>query len=338
MLRLTIAAAFMAGACGLLLAHAQTSVMQGTNARTPASPTSLEPDDPFALPRTPDGRPDFQGIVWDANFFAYLQGGAGNAPITLPEAQARPAFERAIAPLLASPLLALDPEAEDLIRGVNGFPLVRGERRTRMLVIPANGRVPFTDAARVELATAMPQPKLDNPEERDLMERCITPVGGFPPTAALSPAPNTRQFIQTPDHVVVHSEYFDQARIVPFATSFAPGVAASPHGQSFAWWDGDTLVIETTGMPPVQRRRGPIPALIVNSDATVIERYTRVSLDELLYQFTIEDPKVYAAPWLAEFSFYSAPFRMYPSECHEGNHSLPNILRGQRMEDERPGK
>ena len=81
-----------------------------------------------------------------------------------------------------------------------------------------------------------------------------------------------------------------------------------------------------------------IPAYIVNADARVIERYTRVSQDELLYQFTVEDPKVYSAPWLAEFSFFKAPFRMHPFACHEGNYSMSNILRGQRVIDARAEK
>jgi hypothetical protein len=79
-------------------------------------------------------------------------------------------------------------------------------------------------------------------------------------------------------------------------------------------------------------------AFIVNPEAKVIERFTRAGADELVYQYTVEDPKAYTAPWLAEYSLYRAPFRMYPSNCHEGNYSMPNILRGQRVADERAAK
>ena len=82
------------------------------------------------------------------------------------------------------------------------------------------------------------------------------------------------------------------------------------------------------------RIRGAMPVnLLVTPDSKVIERYTRVSQDELLYQFTIEDPKLYTAPWLAEYSLFRAPFRMYPSSCHEANYGLANILSGQRVAD-----
>jgi hypothetical protein len=60
----------------------------------------------------------------------------------------------------------------------------------------------------------------------------------------------------------------------------------------------------------------------------VVERLTRVSKNELLYQFTVVDPKTYAAPWLAEFSWFRTSQPMYEHACHEGNYSLPNILAG----------
>jgi hypothetical protein len=323
-------------------AIAQTSPEQGTNsppalAAPPALtyvPTSLEPDDPYSIPHTPGGFPDFQGVVWHANFFAFLQGGPGS-PLVISEERAGPAFDRAMAPLANNPALALDPEAADLIEAIDGFPIVRGERRTRLLVLPADGRMPFTEAARKELATPVPVIQTaDNPEERDIMERCIVAAGDAPPSAALAPIPNARQFIQTPDHVVIHTEYFDEIRIIPFADTSRVGALPSRLGNAVARWDGDTLVIETTGLPDYQRRR-TIPAFIINPDAKVIERYTRVSKNELLYQWTVEDPKVYSAPWLAEYSFFAAPFRMYPGGCHEANYSLPNILRGQRVVDAR---
>ena len=65
----------------------------------------------------------------------------------------------------------------------------------------------------------------------------------------------------------------------------------------------------------------------------MIERFTRLSRDELLYQFTVEDPKVYSAPWLAEYSFLRAPYRMFPGNCLVGKYGLPNILAGARAEE-----
>jgi len=74
---------------------------------------------------------------------------------------------------------------------------------------------------------------------------------------------------------------------------------------------------------------------VVNEDARIIERYTRLSMTELLYQFTIEDPAAYSEPWMAEFSFMASDTGMFASPCHEHNNSLTNILLGQRMADVR---
>ena len=58
-------------------------------------------------------------------------------------------------------------------------------------------------------------------------------------------------------------------------------------------------------------------------------------MTELLYQFTIEDAAAYSEPWLAEFSFKASDTGMFASPCHEHNHSLPNILLGARMAEQR---
>lgn len=313
-----------AGMCAALLAAGAAI------AQTPApsrAPTSLEPVHPF-LPRTPDDRPDFQGAVWNANFFTYLQATPQMPMLTLPEDRAKSAFEQIMAGFNSLPNADVELPPDPL----DGLPVVRGERRTRLLVLPPDGRMPFTPEARAELAT--PQRTgvtSDNPEDRAYTERCLSQAEPAPRANLFLLGP--RQFIQTDTHVVLHTEFGDEAHIIPFADQHR---TASPSlmGDSIARWDRDTLVIETTGIGGPGRRR-LLPAFIVNPDARVIERYTRLSEAELLYQFTIEDPKVYAAPWLAEYSLFAMPYRMFPFACHEGNRSLPNILRGQRVADER---
>jgi len=87
-------------------------------------------------------------------------------------------------------------------------------------------------------------------------------------------------------------------------------------------------------MSPKDRVR-LFPAFIVSPEAKVIEKYTRLSDKELLYQFTIEDPKVYTAPWLAEYSIYKTDQKMFEHACHEGNYALTNVLKGARVLEER---
>lgn len=301
-------------------------------------PTSLKAEP--GVPRTRDGHPDFQGVVWDAYFFAPLQVTQPKlAPtVVLSEDAAKKAHAALVSSFLDNPvlkpILALDPEFEGILNNSKGFPIVRGERRSRLLVLPTDGKLPLTTegakAGKVSLASMMS--KADNPEDRNSLERCIE-MGAVPPVSFLG-SPNPREFVQTGDYLAIHSETGDELRIIPFARVHGPPGQELVFGDAIARWEGDTLVVETTNFPKKGRVRfSPTDSYVVNPDATVIERFTRLSRDELLYQFTIVDPKVYAAPWLAEYSFFRAPYRMFPGNCHEGNYGLPNILAGARAEE-----
>ena len=291
------------------------------------------------VPRTLDGHPDLQNVVWAGNFFGMIEAVPMMLPpeLVLSEEKAKAAFDKMMAMFTGNPAmkaaLEADPEASALLANASGFPLVRGQRRSRLVVQPADGKIPYTAAARREASGAMSRSsKANNPEERGLSERCVD-LGGQPPMAMMNPF-QPRQFVQTPSHVVINIEWGDEARLIPFAAAHGPEALHPWMGDAIAHWEGDTLVIETTGFSAKDRMRGALPtSLILNPDSKVTEHYTRVSKDELLYQFTIEDPKIYTAPWLAEYSLFRAPFRMYPSSCHEENYSLPNILSGQRVTD-----
>ena len=139
--------------------------------------------------------------------------------------------------------------------------------------------------------------------------------------------------MQTRDAVVILTEYGPDLRVIPFTDKHGPLLQASALGDAIAHWEGETLVIETIGMPAKDEIR-PFPTLFVQSTAKVIERYTRVSKTELLYQYTVVDPAIYTAPWLAEYSLYATPKPIYEFACHEGNYSLPNILAGARREEQ----
>ena len=324
-------------AAGVGLAQARAAEAPATAAPAYA-PTSLKAEP--GLPRMRDGHPDFQGVIWDANFFAPMQTTQPKlAPtLVLPEDKAREAHRALVDSFINSPLfkpiLAQDPEFEDILHASRGFPIVRGERRSRLVVLPASGKLPLTPkgAKQGQPNLAAMMSKADNPEDRTAMERCLS-MGATPPVTFLG-GPNPREFVVTREHVVIHSENGDELRIVPFAGLHGRGAPHASTGDSIARWEGDTLVIETTDLPRNERLRfSPTGSYLVNPDAIVVERFTRVSRDELLYQFTVIDPKVYAAPWLGEYSFFRAPYRMFPGNCHEGNYGLPNILAGAREEE-----
>jgi hypothetical protein len=274
-------------------------------------------------------KPSLEGY-WRMTFILPMEAIPG-FPHLVVSGQAATAAAAAAGKALSDEFAAtLDPELPMLVTQSDGLPIVRGQRRSRAVVLPPDGRLPYTPAARQELAGPPPDTPADNPEQRPNAERCL--VGqGQPPLSSFA-LDSQIQILRTRDQVVIHGEYGDDVRVVQLTRTHAPKVLWSRLGDSIGRWEGETLVIETIGMPDADRFH-IAPNLIVPGDATVIERLTPISRRELLYQFTIIDPKTYAGPWLGEFSWFRTAKPMYESACHEGNHALPNILAGARHEE-----
>jgi len=288
--------------------------------------TRADPD----LPRTSFGHPSLEG-VWGSNWVLPLEASSRVPMLVLPEEVAQgyaAAYAKGVGDALDR---QLDPEVPETMRNVEGLPLVRGERRARAVVIPANGMLPYTAKARAESERGQPGGGYNNPEERPNWERCVRSLGQPP----LYPIGNTpRQIIQRPDKVIIFTEYGGEARIIPFSDTHKPKMFWDLLGDAIAHWEGNTLVIETIGLPEADRVR-LFPSFVVSGKATVIERYTRLGMDELLYQFTVIDPDVYTEPWLAEYSIYPIEGGIYEHACHEGNYAMNNILLGARIADAR---
>lgn len=294
----------------------------------------------YHAPKNALGQPDLQG-VWNTHFFLPMEAAPDMPSLTLPEAEAQAYARKLNAEAGKLAIFAQDPEVAE-IRGDpsrSSLAIVRGQRRTRQVVQPADGKLPLTPGMRgqmrfIELAlrtqTEPPFPT-DGPEVRPNWERCV--VGwGQPPIVNTSDI-NPREIVQTKDAVVILSEYGPDLRIVPFTDRHGSLAMAGPLGDAIAHWEGETLVIETIGLPAKDVIR-PFPTLFVPASAKVIERYTRVSKTELLYQYTVVDPSIYTAPWLAEYSLYPSPRPLYEFACHEGNYSLPDILAGARRQEQ----
>jgi len=298
------------------IAHAQKVV-------TPTSP----PPAGYVAPRTSFGAPSIEGM-WTTNFILPMEASPRTPTLTLPETDAKAMAELLAGEIAASFDAQLDPEVPVNIKNTSGLAVVRGERRTRAVVLPADGRLPYTPQARKETVTGSPS-TYDNYEERPNWERCITNLG-LPPITFMG-STNIRHIVQTPTHIVLRTEYGDEVRIIPFSATHRPKELHTVLGDSIARWEGDTLVVETIGLPNKDRKRAFGNNLLVPGTSTVIERLTRVSDSEVVYQFSVVDPSVYHAPWMAEYSIYRSDHVNYEHACHEGNYSLPNILRGARV-------
>jgi len=294
----------------------------------------------YKAPRTAYGQPDLEG-VWNTHFVLPMEAQPGMPSLTLPEAEAAAYARKLSAEAGKLAIFGQDPEVAEIRADPSrsDLAIVRGQRRTRQVVQPADGMLPLTRGARGQMRfieqalrtqTEPPFPT-DGPELRPNWERCV--VGwGQPPIVSTSDI-NPRQIVQTRDAVVILTEYGPDLRIIPFTDKHGPATQSSVLGDSIARWEGDTLVIETVGLPAKDMIR-PFPTLFVPASAKVIERYTRLSEKELLYQYTVIDPLIYTGPWLAEYSLYRTTKPIFEFACHEGNYSLPNILAGARASEQ----
>ena len=62
------------------------------------------------------------------------------------------------------------------------------------------------------------------------------------------------------------------------------------------------------------------------ADLKVIERFTRIDEETILYEFTIDDPTTYTQPWGGELPFKQFRDYLYEFACHEGNYSMAAML------------
>lgn len=69
----------------------------------------------------------------------------------------------------------------------------------------------------------------------------------------------------------------------------------------------------------------------------LVERFTRVDADTLLYEFTITDSTTWTSPWTVSYPMRKTADRMYEYACHEGNYGMTNLLAGARAQEHAAG-
>lgn len=119
------------------------------------------------------------------------------------------------------------------------------------------------------------------------------------PRATYMPFPF--QIVQGTDHVTIAYEFSHATRVIHLNNEPPPGVD-SWMGHSVGRWDGDTLVVDVTGL---NDRTWFDRAGNFHSDGLhVVERYTPRGADALNYEATIEDPQVFTRPWKMAMPIY----------------------------------
>jgi hypothetical protein len=209
-----------------------------------------------------------------------------------------------------------------------------GTKRSSLIVDPADGRIPALTKEGQERSAARraarERPAI-GPEDRGVGERCILGFNSGPPMLP-SAYNNNVQIFQTSQNVVLLNEMVHNARVVPL--DGRPHIARNIRqwvGDSRGRWDGDTLVIETTNF------LGETAFPNSSSNLRLTERFTRVSQDVLLYEFTVNDPTTWTKPWTAQVPMTKTTQPLFEYACHEGNYGMTNLLSAARAVEARRG-
>jgi hypothetical protein len=167
-------------------------------------------------------------------------------------------------------------------------------------------------------------------------ERCILGFNSGPPMLPGS-YNNYVQLFQAPGYAVLLNEMVNDVRIIPLDDR--PPLSSNIRqwkGDSRGRWEGDTLIIETRNFRDLGTAH-PAPNLelleALGPELHLVERFSRLDADTLLYQATIDDPTGFTEPWSVEMSMAKTDKAVYEYACHEGNYSLPNVLSAERVEE-----
>jgi hypothetical protein len=209
-------------------------------------------------------------------------------------------------------------------------------KRTSLIIDPPDGRIPPLTpvgqqrvdarawAAREDQVGTV---RADSWEDRSLADRCILGFNAGPP---MTPGAynNHLQIVQTAGYVVLVTEMVHDVRVVPIdGHPHLPPHLRQYKGDSRGRWEGGTLVVDTTNFRRETSLRGS------SASMHLVERFTRVDADTLVYEFTVEDPTTWTRPWTVNFPMRKVPGPIYEYACHEGNYALPNILSGARAHE-----
>ncbi len=292
--------------------------------------------------RTPDGQPDLQG-TWTFKTITPLERPPaleGRAALTAEEAVAyEEAENRRLNRDLVDPEVGgagYPPVSQGGVVAYNEFWYDRGselteDHRTSLIVDPPNGRLPPLTAEAEARREARRAYQGEHPADSWLdinpQVRCLMANNGGPPMVP-GAYNNNVQIVQNRDHVVLLNEMIHNTRILPLdGRPPLPQDVPQWAGTSISHWEGETLVVETTNFRAERIFRES------STNLRLIERFTRVDADRLLYEFTAEDPTTWTRPWTAVVPMTRIDGPLFEFACHEGNYGLAGILGGARAEE-----
>jgi hypothetical protein len=163
-------------------------------------------------------------------------------------------------------------------------------------VIPGPGVVEGGPLPYLPEAAAKKKQNFENRLTLDPEIKCYLP--GVPRATYM---PQPFQIVQSAQHIMILHQYARAVRTI-YMTDHKEAPADSWMGWSNGRWEGETLVVDTTGFNDLSwfDRAGNF-----HSDALhVVERFTATGPDHLNYEVTVEDPKVFSRPWKMSMPLY----------------------------------
>ena len=289
--------------------------------------------------RTPHGDPDISGM-FTFRTITPLERPSQFADQETLDAETAAAFEASertrqnrdlFDPESGAPSAGYQSRAEGGVLSYNEFWYERGieltsDKRTSLITDPAEGRLPWKEEAREARAVRRLNLRngfADHYTDRSLADRCLLGFNSGPPMTS-GAYNNNVLIVQTPGYVTIFNEMVHNVRIIPLDGSEHGGVRQWV-GDSRGYWDGDTLVIETINF------RGETAARGSSADTHLIERFRRLDLDTVAYEFTFTDENNFTRPWTALMPLRRTEGPLFEYACHEGNIGMHGIMAGARQ-------
>jgi hypothetical protein len=339
-----LAIAVTAITLAVLPTDAQTPASAGPNAPTFAAGGFTPPASTYVPPRTPWGDPDLQGI-YDFQTIIRMQRPldlGGKKTFTEEELKAwaqknTPNEDACGTGSREGENCSAEDDAQ--VGDYNDFWDTRNwvkDHRTSLIVDPDDGRIPpmTPDAQARQKAwqtARRARGPLDSWHDFSTVTRCIA-----------EQTPNGPQmynsgtlFMQSPGWVMLIRERLDTRYIALDGRPHIDDNIRMWHGHSVGRWEGNTLVVDTTNFTDKQEMGGvgsTIPAGIPLGNLHLVERWVPISPTIVHYYATVEDPKTWTRPWTFMLPWQKDPeYTIYEYACHEGDLSIENALRGERM-------
>ncbi len=279
------------GRIAVLTALSPVLLAQWAPFPTPGVPklANGEPDLNAPAPRTADGKPDFSGIWQNGRGGGGAPRGGNAAAPNGPRGQrgaggpngqrgqrgagpAGPNAQRGTGPAAAP--AESGPPAASFPNVGQGFP---------------GGQLPYQPWAAELVAKRKADNSKDNPDAH-----CL-PMGFM----QFHTHPEPRKILQLPGEIVIIYEANNGLRQIFTDGRSLPGKDADPwwYGYSVGKWEGDTLVVETTGF--LDREPGwlDVQGSPFTEEAKVTEKFRRPNFGTLEIEVTVDDPKAYTKPW-----------------------------------------